>query len=113
MDLILTDVLAGLQTHMQCIVPVDKAHTLFLKLFPTLPAPVDVAPHQVPVLVCPLPASVLQHWDLTLQLVVPHINGVNYVARIASTAHVALPLVRKALQLLLYVGRISLIDVFQ
>jgi hypothetical protein len=51
--------------------------------------------------------------DLTIQRVLPHIDGVAYLARIAAASGVDLELVKKATRLLLYHGYIKMIDVFQ
>lgn len=51
-------------------------------------------------------------WDLTLQKLIPHIDGVNDVRRIAWLADVSLPLTQTALQHLLYYDTILLLDMF-
>lgn len=52
-------------------------------------------------------------WDLALQTIVPYIDGVNYVKKIATDADMDMDIVTKALQHLLYFQCISLIDIFQ
>lgn len=44
-----------------------------------------------------------EEWDLTLQQVVPHIDGINYVKRIAQLSNVHIDLVKRCIQHLLYV----------
>lgn len=51
-------------------------------------------------------------WDLTLQKVIAHIDGVSDVRRIAFSADVSLDLTKLALQHLLYYDTILLLDMF-
>ncbi|KAK7986934.1 nitrogen permease regulator 2 [Apiospora saccharicola] len=51
-------------------------------------------------------------WDLTLQKIIPHVDGVNDVRRVAWLADVSLPLTQTALQHLLYYDTILLLDMF-
>ena len=76
---------------------------------------VDALPcfYQVPVFVRPFPPYLAKAWDLTLQLIVPCVDGINYVRRIADLTGVAVDLVTHALRQLLYFGYIAVIDIFQ
>ncbi|KAK7913831.1 nitrogen permease regulator 2 [Apiospora marii] len=51
-------------------------------------------------------------WDLTLQKIIPHVDGVNDVRRVAWLADVSLTLTQTALQHLLYYDTILLLDMF-
>ena len=53
-----------------------------------------------------------ENWDLTMQRVIPYINGVNSVKRIAQLADADLKLTRKAIRHLLYYGCVLLLDIF-
>lgn len=69
--------------------------------------------HQVPLLTVAL--SSLQtpiSSDLTLNRLLPYINGVNSIARIARLADTDLSLTRRAIQHLIYYGCLVLLDVF-
>lgn len=50
---------------------------------------------------------------MTLQLLVPHIDGIQYVKRLAEVTGVAIELVRHAVQQLLHFGLVDTIDIFQ
>ena len=54
-----------------------------------------------------------EEWDLTLQQVIPLINGISSVRQIASKAAVHIELVKRSLRHLLYFDCIKMIDVFQ
>ncbi len=91
----------------------DDSNTINLKLFPTRPPPPPVFAHQVPLLTMSL--SSLQtpiSSDLTLNRVLPYINGVNSISHIAQLADTDLSLTRRAVQHLLYYGCLVLLDIF-
>lgn len=83
-----------------------------MKLFPYHPAPPPVRGWHVPVPKMKLNEIVDPTWDLTLQKLIPYIDGVNDVRRIAWLADVSLPLTQTALQHLLYYDTILLLDMF-
>lgn len=83
-----------------------------MKLFPYHPPPAPVRGWHVPVPKMKLAEIVDPTWDLTLQKIVPHIDGVNDVRRIAWLADVSLPLTQTALQHLLYYDTILMLDMF-
>lgn len=91
---------------------VDEANTINMKLFPYHPPPPPVRGWHVPVPKMKLMEIVDATWDLTLQKLIPHIDGVNDVRRIAWLADVSLPLTQTALQHLLYYDTILLLDMF-
>jgi len=90
-----------------------EVNWIHLKLFPRLADPPLVLDHQVPICVVDLDPQEIAQWDLTMQQVIPFIDGVNYVARISRLAGISLPLIRQCLAHLLYIGSIKLIDIFQ
>ncbi|CAJ2499671.1 Uu.00g025240.m01.CDS01 [Anthostomella pinea] len=101
-----------LNNYGECMIPVDEANTLNMKLFPYHPPPPPVHGWHVPVPKMKLGDIVDPTWDLTLQKIIPHIDGVNDVRRIAWLADVSLPLTRCALQHLLYYDTVLLLDMF-
>lgn len=90
----------------------DDANTLNMKLFPYHPPPAPVRGWHVPVPKMKLADIVDPTWDLTLQKMIPYIDGVNDVRRIAWLSDVSLPLTQTALQHLLYYDTILLLDMF-
>ncbi|KJE92625.1 hypothetical protein CAOG_03547 [Capsaspora owczarzaki ATCC 30864] len=95
------------------VIPVDDANTFHLKVVPLLPDPADVPDHKVPIFIAERRRFASEAWDLTMQQILPHIDGINHVKRIAVLCDVDIELVRQCLQHLLYYGIIILIDIFQ
>ncbi len=83
-----------------------------MKLFPHHPTPPEVKGWHVPVAKMKFADIVDPTWDLTLQRVVTHIDGVSDVRRIAFLADVSLELTQLALRHLLYYDTILLLDMF-
>ncbi|KAI1818316.1 nitrogen permease regulator 2 [Poronia punctata] len=101
-----------LNNYGECMIPVDEVNTINMKLFPYHPSPPPVHGWHVPVPKTKLAEIVDSTWDLTLQRIIPHVDGVNDVRRIAWLADVSLPLTQCALQHLLYYDTILLLDMF-
>lgn len=83
-----------------------------MKLFPHHRSPPEVKGWHVPVAKMKFADVVDPTWDLTLQKVITHIDGVSDVRRIALTADVSLELTKLALRHLLYYDTILLLDMF-
>lgn len=125
-------VLEDLNNYAECMIPIgecsprdlqprnsmlnrgtDDSNTINLKLFPTRPPPPPILAHQVPLLTISL--SSLQQpvsSDLTLNRILPYINGINSIAHIAQLADTDLSLTRRAIQHLVYYGCLVLLDIF-
>ncbi|KAK3393693.1 nitrogen permease regulator 2 [Podospora didyma] len=101
-----------LNNYGECMIPVDDANTINMKLFPHHPTPPEVKGWHVPVAKMKFADVVDPTWDLTLQRVVAHIDGVSDVRSIAFAADVSLPLTQLALRHLLYYDTILLLDMF-
>lgn len=83
-----------------------------MKLFPHHPSPPVVKGWHVPVSKTKFADIVNPTWDLTLQKVISHIDGVSDVRRIAHAASVSLDLAKTSLRHLLYYDTILLLDMF-
>lgn len=83
-----------------------------MKLFPHHRTPPQVKGWHVPVAKLKLADIVDPTWDLTLQKVIAHIDGVSDVRRIAAAADVSLDLTVLALRHLLYYDTVLLLDMF-
>ncbi|KAK3329526.1 nitrogen permease regulator 2 [Apodospora peruviana] len=101
-----------LNNYGECMIPVDDANTINMKLFPHHPTPPEVKGWHVPVAKMKFSEVVDPTWDLTLQRVIAHIDGVSDVRRIAFAADVSLELTQLALRHLLYYDTILLLDMF-
>lgn len=92
--------------------PADDANTINMKLFPHHRTPPEVKGWHVPVAKMKFSDVVDPTWDLTLQKVIAHIDGVSDVRRIAFSADVSLELTKLALRHLLYYDTVLLLDMF-
>ncbi|RKO90759.1 nitrogen permease regulator 2, partial [Blyttiomyces helicus] len=76
----------------------DDANMINLKLFPKYRDPPTVHDYQVPVFIINLEHAMDKYWDMTMRRVIPHINGVHSVRKIAESADVEISLVRLAIE---------------
>jgi nitrogen permease regulator 2-like protein len=83
-----------------------------MKLFPAYKNPPPVKSWHVPIPKINLLDIVDDRWDLTLRKIIPEIDGINDVRKIAHNADVALDLTKLALQHLLYYQTILMLDMF-
>ncbi|XXQ29636.1 Nitrogen permease regulator 2 [Plasmodiophora brassicae] len=106
-------IFVGLREYGECSVCVpDIDKEINLKLFPQRVAPRKIRMHEVPLLIGDV-TIYKDHWDLTLQQILPYIDGVNFVKRIAQLSQVDVEIVTECLRQLLFYNLIALIDIFQ
>lgn len=97
-----------------CNLILDTANVLHLKLFRTPKAIAAPVPdHVVPVLLKPQWQVQLFEWDLTINWILPHIDGIRHVQQIAQSSDVDLGMVRACLRVLVHHGMLGLVDVFR
>lgn len=101
-----------LNTYGETCVRIDDHHVLNLALSRPTPTPTRVRAWDVPLLIRSLPSPDEWTWDLTLQRIHGHVDGVNHISRIAQLADVELKLVKQAVRELLYHGRAMILDIF-
>lgn len=104
--------MGDLNSYAECMIPIDEVNTLNIKLFPTLPNPAPVKAWHVPLFAVRIESLMDENWDLTMQRVIPFINGVNSVKKIAVLADADLSLTKKCIRHLLYYGCVLLLDIF-
>lgn len=104
--------MGDLNSYAECMIPIDDVNTLNIKLFPTLPNPAAVKAWHVPLFTVRIESLMDENWDLTMQRVIPFINGVNSVKKIAVLADADLSLTKKCIRHLLYYGCVLLLDIF-
>ena len=122
---LLPQVLRGLRERGVCSVRADAANTIHLRLPPprrsSNPAPTDTAAStassrvdegMVPVFIAPYDLDAARRWDLSLQKLLPWIDGTRTVASIASHARADLSLVTQGLKALSAAGWVRLLDGF-
>ena len=106
-------VLEDLNNYSECMIPIDgTTTTINIKLFPIYAPPPPLYAWQVPLLTVDLEGMMDPSWDLTMLRILPYIDGVRSVKRIAAEADADFKLVRKAIRHLLYYGCATLLDVF-
>ncbi len=101
-----------LNNYNECMIPVDDSNAINMKLFPAQDDPPPVKSWHVPIAKLRLEDIVDDRWDLTMRKVIPCIDGISDVRRIALKADVSLELTKLALQHLLYYKTIMLVDMF-
>ena len=69
--------------------------------------------YEVPVQVRDLKTVVTLNWDLTIQRIIPFIDGIRHVKKIAVESGVDTALVRRCIQQLVYYRCVVMIDIFQ
>jgi hypothetical protein len=90
----------------------DDSNTLNLKLFPTRSPPPPIQIFHVPLSTVRFSSLQTNTWDLTVQRIIPYIDGINSVQKIAVLADTDLTLTRRALAHLLYYGCILMLNTF-
>lgn len=115
---ILREVYEQLNSYAECCVRVSETQVLNLRLERSLSErsrprrPKKIRAWGVPLLIRELPDPERWTWDLVLEKVRPHIDGVNHVKRIARLADVDLKLVKRAVWELVLHERIMVLDIF-
>lgn len=110
---IIAQIMEDLNTYHECQISINAANNLDLKLFPHHPDPPKVYDYEVPVLLTNLSTYTDRHWDLAITKIVPFIDGINSIHRIAVLSDVELLYVRLAVRHLLFYGVARMVDLFQ
>ncbi|XP_072026942.1 GATOR1 complex protein NPRL2-like [Amphiura filiformis] len=110
---ILSALLKQLNEHGKCSIPINESNTIHLKIVPSTKDPSPVLEHHVPMFLADKYSYNFSQWDLTTQQILPYIDGINHVQRIAAEADVDLDLVKICLQNMLYYGVITVVPIFQ
>lgn len=109
---IFTKVLDDINKNNVCTLTEGSAST-HLKVVKVRPDPLPVLDNQVPVFIEGADHYQAEHWDLTTQQVLPFIDGINHVAKIAVLADVENNLVKTCLQNLVYYFVVKMVPIFQ
>ena len=112
---ILQSILVSLNSRRsECNLLLDSANVLNLKLYrpPREPAP-PVPDYAVPILLRPEAQMQLFDWDLTINWIVPHIDGFKHAKLISQSSEVDMEMVRACLRVLRHHGVLALVDVFR
>ncbi|EMC98710.1 hypothetical protein BAUCODRAFT_378571 [Baudoinia panamericana UAMH 10762] len=109
---LLEDLIEDLNAYAETCIRINDVHVLNLRLTKPHPAVADVKSWDVPLLVRPLPDQKHWTWDLTLARILPHVDGIKHIQRIADILDVELKLVKRAVKNLIYHERAMLLDIF-
>ncbi|GAB5366167.1 hypothetical protein AAMO2058_001121500 [Amorphochlora amoebiformis] len=113
LKLVLGDILESINKNGQSLIRIHPCCGLSLKIFTTQTNTPTVHPHEVPILIVDIECYVKSSWDLTLQQIIPLIDGTRYVSLIAECGGVDIKLVIECLRNLIYYQTIKMIDIFQ
>ncbi|KAL9620421.1 MAG: hypothetical protein Q9160_005006 [Pyrenula sp. 1 TL-2023] len=101
-----------LNNYCECMIPIDSLNTLNIKLFPTYAPPPPVKAWHVPLFTIRPETLMDENWDLTMQRILPYINGVSSVKKIAYLADADYSLTKRCIKHLLYYNTLLLLDIF-
>lgn len=112
---LLEDVLLSLNSKQRdCHLLLDDANLLNLRLFRPPPPPTPpVSDHTVPILLRPEWQVQMFDWDLTINWIIPHIDGCKFLKQIAQSSEVDMELVRACLRVLRHHGVLAHVDIFR
>lgn len=110
---IIEQIYQDLNNFSECMIPVDESNSVNFKLFPLIPAPPEIESHHVPISTVQLDALKDENWDPTMEKIVPYINGINSVRRIADLADADYMLTKQCVQHLIHYQCIVIVDLFQ
>jgi len=114
-QIVLEDILISLNSKQKdCHLLLDDANLLNLQLFKPPPPPTPPVPdYSVPLLLRPEWQLQMYDWDLTINWIVPHVDGVKNVEQIAHSSEVDMEMVRACLRVLRHHGVLAHVDVFR
>lgn len=111
---IVTKLYQDLNNYSECLIPIDSGNAIDIKLFPLLPPPNScISFEDVPISVVNLPKLIDVNWDPTMLKIVPHINGINSIAKISQLSNSDVQLVIECIKHLIYYNCVVLSDIFQ
>ncbi|KAL7497733.1 hypothetical protein ACHAWT_009330 [Skeletonema menzelii] len=112
---LLEDILLSLNSkHRDCHLLLDDANLLNLRLFRPPPPPTPpVSDYTVPILLRPEWQVQMFDWDLTINWIIPHIDGCKFLKQIAQSSEVDMELVRACLRVLRHHGVLAHVDIFR
>jgi nitrogen permease regulator 2-like protein len=98
----------------KCHILLDKTNSLHLQHFPAPKAHAStIKDYVVPVLLRPESQLYSLGWDLTINWIVPHINGIKYAKYIAKSSQVDEEMVRACLRVLRHHNVLACVDIFR
>lgn len=105
---VLTDLNANKMTTI-----IEGETTIHLKIISHYSDPPKIHDHMVPLLNDQFKDVPREAWDLTTQQVLPYINGINHITKIAANSDVEIGLVKACIQNLVYYQVVEVMPLFK
>eukprot|EP01130_Rhizamoeba_saxonica_P005823 TRINITY_DN2307_c0_g1_i1.p1 TRINITY_DN2307_c0_g1~~TRINITY_DN2307_c0_g1_i1.p1 ORF type:complete len:324 (+),score=59.25 TRINITY_DN2307_c0_g1_i1:418-1389(+) len=109
---LLEQIFHDLVENSESIIEVDSSHKWYLRIIHNWEEPKEIELHEVPISIVNLRSLVNSEWDLCLQTIIPHIDGIKHVKKIAEDTSIPINNVIDGLRNLLYYKCIKMIDIF-
>ncbi|KIM22659.1 hypothetical protein M408DRAFT_282581 [Serendipita vermifera MAFF 305830] len=110
---ILEQLFADLNSFSETSIRIDEYNSLELRIFPHYPNPPPVNAWDVPVPLIDIANRMEVNWDLTMRKVVPFINGIDHVKKIAQKAEADITLVKECMSQVMMYQCVVMTDIFQ
>ncbi|CAR22269.1 nitrogen permease regulating protein NPR2 [Lachancea thermotolerans CBS 6340] len=111
---LITKIYRDLNDYSECLIPIDSGNAVDIKLFPLLSPPSSCfSIEDVPISTVNLAKLIDVNWDPTMLKIVPHINGINSIAKVAKFSDSDVNLVVECIKHLIYYNCVILTDIFQ
>ncbi|ANB13297.1 nitrogen permease regulating protein NPR2 [Sugiyamaella lignohabitans] len=110
---IIEQIYQDLNNYSECQIPIDESNAVDMKLFPLIPPPPEVESFHVPISTVHLQLLLDENWDPTMEKIIPYINGINSIRRIADLANADYELTKQCIQHLVYYRCLVIVDIFQ
>ena len=104
-----------LNSYSECLIPVNDANTVDIKIFPLVspPTAIQLSIEAVPISVVNLNKVIDLNWDPTMLNILPFIDGLNNISHIAMLSDSDPNLVIECIRHLIYYKCVIITDIFQ
>ncbi|SMN22957.1 similar to Saccharomyces cerevisiae YEL062W NPR2 Subunit of the conserved Npr2/3 complex that mediates downregulation of TORC1 activity upon amino acid limitation [Maudiozyma saulgeensis] len=104
-----------LNSYSECLIPINDANTVDIKLFPLVPPPtaIQLSVDAVPISVVNMNKVIDLNWDPTMLNILPFINGLNSISNISKLSDSDSNLVIECIRHLIYYKCVIITDIFQ
>ncbi|GME95203.1 unnamed protein product [Ambrosiozyma monospora] len=99
-----------LNNYSECMIPIDSANSVDIKLFSVLPPPPDLDAADVPLATVNLKPMVDPYWDPTMERILPYINGINSIKRTSLLASADFELTKRCIMELFHYRTVAILD---
>ncbi|CAR27055.1 hypothetical protein ZYGR_0I03280 [Zygosaccharomyces rouxii] len=103
-----------LNNYSECLIPIDEGNAVDIKIFPLKTPPNScISIEDVPISTVNLKTIIDVNWDPTMLKIVPYIDGLNSISKIAKLSDSDVSLVLECVKHLVYYNCVILADIFQ